>query len=209
MASSNNLSFKIFKQNNIFIINKMNILTEKANHNLKCILEMKENDTYIGQRGKLVPQEDFIQVNNIVDLEYAIYFTFHHYFCNGDTDQIYNNNIIQKLDTCIDNLYDNKQFNELFNEEQFGEIMNDIDNKLTDIKDKYYYKSPFFIFFKKYHNLYKNCLSIFNENNLYMKRLLRHAQMDHHRSYYVEEEEKEAVGEEEEEEEKEEEKGNK
>ena len=44
MASSNNLSFKIFKQNNIFIINKMNILTEKANHNLKCILEMKEND---------------------------------------------------------------------------------------------------------------------------------------------------------------------
>ena len=146
MASSNNLSFKIFKQNNIFIINKMNILTEKANHNLKCILEMKENDTYIGQTGKLVPQEDFIQVNNIVDLEYAIYFTFHHYFCNGDTDQIYNNNIIQKLDTCIDNLYDNKQFNELFNEEQFGEIMNDIDNKLTDIKDKYYYKSPFFIF---------------------------------------------------------------
>ena len=112
----------------------MNILTEKANHNLKCILEMKENDTYIGQRGKLVPQEDFIQVNNIVDLEYAIYFTFHHYFCNDDTDQIYNNNIIQKLDTCIDNLYDNKQFNELFNEEQFGEIRigkNDV-SQITD-----------------------------------------------------------------------------
>ena len=121
----------------------MNTLTDKAKHNLKHILEMGENDTFNSERGKLVPQEDFIQVNNITDLEYAIYFTFHHYISSNDINSFYDDNIIKKLDTCIDNLYDNKQFNELINDDDFRQIMDDIDNKLTDIKDRYYYQSPF------------------------------------------------------------------
>ena len=89
----------------------MNTLTEKAKHNLKHLFEMGEIDTFNSERGKLVPQEDFVQVNNTVDLEYAVYFTFHHYISSNDINSFYDDNIIKKLDTCIDNLYDNKQFN--------------------------------------------------------------------------------------------------
>ena len=117
----------------------MNTLTEKAKHNLKYLFEMGENDTFNSERGKLVPQEDFIQVNNTVDLEYAVYFTLHHYISCNDTNSFYDDNIIKKLDTCIDNLYDNKQFNELIDDdENFKEIMDDIDNKLTNQTDSFY-----------------------------------------------------------------------
>ena len=76
----------------------MNTLTEKAKHNLKYLFEMGENDTFNSERGKLVPQEDFIQVNNTVDLEYAVYFTFHHYISCNDTNSFYDDNIIKKLE---------------------------------------------------------------------------------------------------------------
>ena len=165
----------------------MNTLKEKAENNLKYILEMGENDTFISERGKLVPQEDFVQVNNLTDLEYAIYFTFHQYLLSDNMNKIYNHNLIQKLDTSIDNLYDNKQFNELLSEEHFGQIMEDIDNKLTQLKESYYYQSPFFIFFKRYYNLYNYCKGILNENNDIISRLLRRAQIDVHREYYKEE----------------------
>ena len=77
----------------------MNTLKEKAENNLKYILEMGENDTFISERGKLVPQNDFVQVNNVVDLEYAIYFTFHQYLLSDNINKIYNHKLIQKLDT--------------------------------------------------------------------------------------------------------------
>ena len=171
----------------------MNTLKEKAENNLKYILEMGENDTFISERGKLVPQEDFVQVNNLTDLEYAIYFTFHQYLLSDNMNKIYNHNLIQKLDTSIDNLYDNKQFNELLSEEHFGQIMEDIDNKLTQLKESYYYQSPFFIFFKRYYNLYNYCKGILNENNDIISRLLRRAQIDGHREYYKEEDDEKIV----------------
>ena len=170
----------------------MNTLTEKAKHNLKHLLEMGENDTFNSERGKLVEQEDFIQVNNTIDLEYAIYFTFHHYISSIDTNALYNDNLIQKLDTCIDNLYDNKQFNELLtNDDGFQKITDDIDNKLTHIKDRYYYQSPFYLFFKKYHNFYNFCKKILNENNTHIQRILRTTNIDINREYYEDEDEDE------------------
>tara|TARA_Y100000593_G_scaffold94855_1_gene196632 strand:- start:1853 stop:2500 length:648 start_codon:yes stop_codon:yes gene_type:complete len=177
----------------------MNTLTEKAKHNLKHLFEMGENDTFNSERGKLVPQEDFVQVNNTVDLEYTIYFTFHHYISSNDMNSFYDDNIIKKLDTCIDNLYDNKQFNQLINDDDydFQQIIDDIDNKLTNLKDRYYYQSPFYIFFKKYHTFYNFCKNILNENNIYIHRILNVTNRDIHREYY-EEEESEQSGEEEE-----------
>ena len=117
----------------------MNTLKEKAENNLKYILEMGENDTFISERGKLVPQNDFVQVNNVVDLEYAIYFTFHQYLLSDNINKIYNHKLIEKLDLSIDKLYDNKQFNELIGEEHFSQIMDDIDNNgqpITNNKDE-------------------------------------------------------------------------
>ena len=58
----------------------MNTLTEKAYRNLTILLKMNTTDTFISQRGELLPQGDFVQVDNITDIEYAIYFTFHQLF---------------------------------------------------------------------------------------------------------------------------------
>jgi len=174
----------------------MTTLKEKAENNLKYILEMGENDTFISERGKLVPQNDFVQVNNVVDLEYAIYFTFHQYLLSDNINKIYNHKLIEKLDLSIDKLYDNKQFNELIGEEHFSQIMDDIDNKLSQLKENYYYKSPFFTFFQRYYNLYNYCKGIFVENNVIISRILRKAQIDIHREYYKEEDEESEEGEE-------------
>ena len=162
----------------------MNTLDKKAKKNLKILLEMNENDSFISKRGELLLQDDFVQINNIIDLEYAIYFTFHHHFNSNNINAFYNDDLIQKLDICIDNLYDNKQFNELFTEEEFGAIMNDIDHKLTSIKENYYYQSPFFTMLKKSFNFYESCKNIFHENNEVILKLLKTTNKDLHREYY-------------------------
>ena len=57
----------------------MSTLTGKAYRNLTHLLDMKENDIFISKRGQLILQDDFVQVDNIIDLEYAIYFTYHQF----------------------------------------------------------------------------------------------------------------------------------
>ena len=178
----------------------MNTLDEKAMRNLKTILDMGENETFNSKRGELILQDDFVQVNNIIDLEYAIYFTFHHHLNSNNIHAFYNDDLINKLDICIDNLYDNKQFNELFTEDEFSAIMNDIDTKLTSIKERYYYQSPFFTLLKKSYNFYALCKDILNENNKYILKMLKTTNIDFHREYYGEDEEVEEDDEEEEEE---------
>ena len=91
----------------------VNTLITKATENLKVILDMNENETFISKRGKLIPQDEFVQVNNVIDLEYAIYFTYHQLINDSNKNNFYNDDLIQKLDDSIDNLYDNNQFNEI------------------------------------------------------------------------------------------------
>ena len=122
----------------------MNTLTDKAYRNLAILLEMDKTDTFISQRGELVPQGDFVQVDNITDLEYAIYFTYHQLITSSDMGSFLNNGLIKQLDESIENMYDNEQFNELIEEKDFGKIVNDIDIKLDKLKERYYYQSPFF-----------------------------------------------------------------
>tara|TARA_B100000575_G_scaffold293100_1_gene303482 strand:+ start:1831 stop:2415 length:585 start_codon:yes stop_codon:yes gene_type:complete len=177
----------------------MNTLEKKANHNLNTLLNMGEDDIFISKRAELEKQDEFVQVNNIIDLEYAIYFTFHHHLNSQNNHAFYNDNLIHKLDMCIDNLYDNKQFNELLTEEEFSQIMDDIDNKLTSIKESYYYQSPFFTVLKKTYNFYTLCKDILKENNKYILKTLKVTNIDFHRKYYdeegdVEDEEEEEEG---------------
>ena len=181
----------------------VNTLITKATENLKVILDMNENETFISKRGKLIPQDEFVQVNNVIDLEYAIYFTYHQLINDSNKNNFYNDDLIQKLDDSIDNLYDNNQFNEIItNDEEFKELINDIDLKISHLKDIYYYQSPFFHFFKKSYNLMLFCQNILTENNKYISKIMKVANKDFHKEYYEEEEEEEEgeEGEEEEEE---------
>ena len=193
----------------------MNTLTEKAYRNLTTLLKMNTTDTFISRRGELLPQEDLVQVDNITDLEYAIYFTYHQLITSSDMGSFLNNGLIKQLDESIENMYDNEQFNELIEEKEFGKIVNDIDIKLDKLKERYYYQSPFFTFFKKIYNTYSYFRDIMVENNEHITKMLRtslpNIHKDVNREYYSDdEEEKEKSGEEEdksgdEEEEKEEE----
>ena len=57
----------------------MNTLQLKSHKNLDFLLKLEHDDNMNAKRGELVLQEDFVQVDNIIDLEYAIYFTFINY----------------------------------------------------------------------------------------------------------------------------------
>ena len=152
----------------------VNTLITKATENINIILDMDENETFISKRGKLVPQDEFVQVNNIIDLEYAIYFTYHQLINDSNKNDFYNGDLFKKLDDSIDNLYNNKQFNEIIsNDEEFKDLINDIDLKISHLKDIYYYQSPFFQFFKKSYNLMLFFQNILKENNKYISKVLK------------------------------------
>ena len=184
----------------------VNTLITKATENINIILDMDENETFISKRGKLVPQDEFVQVNNIIDLEYAIYFTYHQLINDSNKNDFYNGDLFKKLDDSIDNLYNNKQFNEIIsNDEEFKDLINDIDLKISHLKDIYYYQSPFFQFFKKSYNLMLFFQNILKENNKYISKVLKVTNKDFHKEYYEEEKEEEEKEEEEKEEEEKEE----
>ena len=65
-------------------------------------------------------------------------------------ENIYENDILKKIDDAIDNIYHNKQLNKLIeNEERFKDVIDDIDEKLDMMKERMYYGSPFFNGFKR------------------------------------------------------------
>ena len=58
----------------------MNTLTEKINSNLKILLNLNKNEVITAGRGTLIEHDDYVQVDNIVEIEYAIYLTFTNLF---------------------------------------------------------------------------------------------------------------------------------
>ena len=145
---------------------------EQANKNLKLLLEMDENDVFLSKRGELMLQEDFVQVDNNTELEYAIYFTYHQLLSSSEKNNLFfNKDLILKLDQSIDNLFDNKQFNELFiNDDHFHMVIDDIDDKIYRLKNDYFYNSPFFNVLRNGYNTYYRMKSFFNESNEYFSK---------------------------------------
>ena len=175
----------------------MDTLTKKSYNNLKILLNLGKDDTLVSQRNELKLQEEYVQVDNTLELEYAIYFTFYQLFSCNNNHLIYNSNLIGKLDQAIDNIYENEKLNELItNNESLKLVIDDIDQKLEDYKERIFYKSPFFTFLKKKHNFFYFFRTIFEENNEYINKLLhvtnrtiQDFRRDIHREYYVEEDE--------------------
>lgn len=150
----------------------MNTLQLKSHQNLDFLSKLEINDNINAKRGELVLQDDFVQVDNIIDLEYAIYFTFHEILTSSELSTIYNTDLIDKMDKSIDCIFDNKQLNELIeNDKDFKNIINDIDEKIYQLKESYFYQSPFFNFFRKCYNNYNSIKTIFKENNEYITKM--------------------------------------
>ena len=156
----------------------MRTLTKKAYGNLSLLLSMGENDIFMGKRGELILQDDFVQVDNINEIEHTIYFTYHQLLTSSDMGVFLNSNLIKTLDESIDSIFDNKQFIELLEDEGFKCMVDDIDQKIETLKESYFYKSPFFTFLKNSYNLYGYFKDIMVENDEYIRKLFQITRMD-------------------------------
>ena len=131
----------------------MNTLSEKSRNNLKIIKNLG-NDSILSSSSSrdIIIQEEFVEVDNINDLENGLFFTFHQ--CLSDMVNmgfLEKDILINDIEECIQNIFDNKKLDSLMDEDNsLCEIMNDIDLKLDLLKESYYYGSPFYKYYTKY-----------------------------------------------------------
>ena len=126
-----------------------------TNNNINVLKNLQANENIISNRGELKINDEFIQVDNITEIEYGIYFTFHQLFLSVKQNK-YNeiHQVIQDIDRCICNVYDNENLNKLIeDDEQFKMIIQEIDSKNDLIKESIYYNSPLFKFTSYIYNL--------------------------------------------------------
>ena len=109
---------------------KMNTLNDTVKNNIELLLNLKEDDVLIATKYGLHKQSDFVQVDNTVELESAIYFTFSQIFLYLRDNKFGRLlDIIKDIDFMIDNIYGNKQLNDLMevDDKIFKEIIESID----------------------------------------------------------------------------------
>ena len=120
-------------------------LSEKAGKNLSTILSLEKDDTLIANRGTLSKQEEFVQLDNTQELEYAIYFTFHQLILSKENKETKKRLLFLRLDEAIYKLYENKHLNQLIsNDEEFCQIIEDIDSYISYLEDKHLFRSPLY-----------------------------------------------------------------
>jgi len=144
----------------------MNTLSEKSIKNLRILKNLKENDILSSTTlRELSIQEEFVEVENIKDIENGLYFTFHQ--CLSDIVNmsfVDKDIIIKDIDEAIQNIYDNKKLNKLLEDEsELYKIMDDIDIKHDMLKEAYFYKSPFYNYYCKF-CVFKDYLKDITEN---------------------------------------------
>ena len=164
----------------------MSTINNKAEKNIEIILNLKEDDTLISQRGNLLINNEYDQVNNINDIEYGIILTFYNFLTEDvNKEHIYNKDLFNKLDQCIDNIFSNKNLNKMIEDDsEFHELIDDIDMKIELIRDNYYYQSPFFTAFKKIYDFKKKVYDIYMEHNMYISKIMGIVNRDFHNEYY-------------------------
>jgi|TARA_B100001094_G_C18191926_1_gene807879 hypothetical protein len=152
----------------------MNTLVEKINSNRKILLNLNENEVITAGRGKLIEQDDYVQVDNIVDIEYAIYLTFTNLFLlTNNSTYIECDRILKDIDQCIDNIYNNINLSKLIDDEDsFKEMINYIDEEYFSLKSKLFHGSPFFTLFTKIYMITDIAKEIFKENNVYINKMM-------------------------------------
>ena len=131
----------------------MTTLSDKSRENLKIIKNLGVESILSSTSSRDISiQEEFIEVDNINNLENGLFFTFHQCLSDMvDMDFIEKDNLFSDLDECIQNIYDNNRLSSLMDEnKELYEIMNDVDNKLDLLKESYFYNSPFYNYYCKF-----------------------------------------------------------
>lgn len=139
-------------------------LSEKAKNNLSVILSLAKSDTLTANRGTLSKQDEFVQIDNVQELEYAIYFTFHQLLLSFENKKTNKRLLFIRMDDAINSLYENKQVNQLMeNDEHLCEIIEDTDNYISYLEDKYLFRSPLYKCNKTFYPILKNVYLYFEK----------------------------------------------
>ena len=155
----------------------MTTLSDKIKGNLKFILELEEDDSVHANHGSLLTQSEYVQVDNDLEIEYAMYFTFAELLGRSilvDLNYTSYDELINNIDKCIDNIYNNKQLNLMIeNNQNFYEIMNHIEDLFDNLKDKVFYYSPFYNIIRTILVFKSKIYGILKDNNENVKKIMK------------------------------------
>ena len=117
-------------------------LTELAFGNLKFLLELEKDDVILSNRRNFYKQDEFVQVDNIQELEHTLYFTFNHLLRMGNNHEINFKELLNEIDDAINKVYENEHFQELLEgDDDFTLLVGDIDHRFRDVKDEFLNKT--------------------------------------------------------------------
>jgi len=185
-------------------------LIDQAHKNICILTDLTPDDILLSRRFALQKQDEYVQPDNISDLEGAIYFTYHQLFLSFNEYKYPPKKVYEKMECSIDNIYENNQLREMLKDEQFKEVMNDIEIKLSYISERNYFKSPLYSLFSAMNSIQSIFYTFCKEFDTmgmvreYQKNFLREDISDDEEEEEVKEEEEEEVKEEEVKEEEEE-----
>ena len=130
-----------------YLIN-MDTLFDTSKINLNILKNLKPKEILLSSRSReLSITEEYIQIDNIHEIENGIYFTFHQILSSLDLITIKEyHQLIEDMDQSIDKIYENDKLSSLMDDEnsQFYKIIDNIDNILRRKKELIYYNSPFY-----------------------------------------------------------------
>lgn len=151
------------------------ILKNKLENNVDILLNLKKGEILISNRGLLMKQDDFVQVDSNLEIEYALFFTFTELLGQGlfdDLNYLKYDQLIKNIDRCIDNVFNNTQLNNMIEtDENIHNIIDHIEDLFDTMKDKLFYYSPFFNIINKTNNFYLYIMDILKENNYYITKV--------------------------------------
>ncbi len=134
-------------------------LTKLASSNLKELLSLETDDTITANRGTITKQDDYVQIDNVQDIEHAIYFTFHELVLCYENKQTDKKKLFLQMDEAIDKIYGNSQLNGLMDtDKQFYAMIISIDDLICYLDQKYLFHSPFYKYFP-YVSPFVNCIT--------------------------------------------------
>lgn len=152
----------------------MNTICNKALKNLKVLKSLSEKDNVVIQDGNIVIKNDYDQINNLLETEYCIYRSFHDILTITEQKFFYQYNLIQLMDDALDGIFLNLGLQKyLETNDTFEETIQDMDEKVVNMKDSYYYQSPFYKCYFGYVSFIDLIKDIMYENNKYVDNMFR------------------------------------
>ena len=114
----------------------MEQLKETAFNNLQILVDLKDTETITCHRREIQKQDEYVQVDNISELEYALFFTIHYLLTMEYDENIDRNGLLDDIDLAIDNIHKNENISKIAEENDvFWDLIKSIDNQYDIIKE--------------------------------------------------------------------------